>query len=170
MNRLVPVVITLALLVVGVTVNAQSTTTATFTYGPINSGTCSNITAWNGVPNAYPGDMGTVCTGQADPSSGPEGYFSYLSVPFQLGFPNNGYMASCHITWGQQTYSIGNGAHTGDRFTWTSISSNCYDAPNVTFTATGTYTVTIHTSCRYGRCTSYATYTLQDGTGTVSQN
>lgn len=149
---------------------AQSNT-ATFTFGPVTAGTsCSTITAWNGVENAYPNDMGTVCTGQADPSSGAEGYFSFLSVPFQLGFANNGYLASCHIVWGQQVFTIGDGTHTGDRFTWSSTSSNCYDGLGVTWNATGTYSVTVHISCRYGRCTRYVTYTLLSGTGSVTEN
>lgn len=159
----------LCLLVMSANVSAQTTLTATFTYGPLYGSpgtTCSNILSWNGVPNAYPEDMGAVCTGQADPDSGPEPYYSFLGVPWQLGFQSLG---ACNITWGARTYARGDGTHTGDTFNWPATSSNCYNAPNVTFTTIGSYTVTMHTSCYRGHCITYAINTLQGGSGFVTE-
>jgi hypothetical protein len=68
---------------------------------------CSSVTSWNGDPNAYPYEMGSICLNQGDSYGG---YGSFLDVPFQLGFLNNGYLAGCNpLSWGPKAFTIGDG-------------------------------------------------------------
>jgi hypothetical protein len=59
----------------------------------------SLITTWNGVTNAYDGDMGSVSI----QSQFGGGYGSAIDVPFQLGYLNNGFLSQCqgmdHWRW-----------------------------------------------------------------------
>jgi hypothetical protein len=141
----------------------------------------SQITSWDGSDPAnppYPYEMGAVSLN----SSFGSGYGSAIDVPFQLGYLNNGYLSPCNpIAFGQKVWTIGNGTHTGDTFT-VSGSTTCpyftgewgtYENSNNRldgFSVTATYVRTSHTACRYGRCTTYYTDTLQGGSGTVTDS
>jgi hypothetical protein len=140
-----------------------------------NGGTpCSAITTWNGNPNAYPGDMGAICLAQGDAEGGGG---SYLDVPWQFGFLNNGYLAGCDpIAWGSKTFTIGNGTHVGDAYTMAGTTACPYytgeyggasDNLAVGFSVTASYVV--GTKCNYyrGRCIPYFVNVLQGGSGTV---
>ncbi len=137
---------------------------------------CSSITSWNGNPNAYPQDMGGICLNQGDSYGG---YGSFLDVPFQLGFLNNGYLAGCNpLAWGAKTFTIGDGTHNGDAFTVAGNTTCPYytgeygGASNnllVGFNVVASYTVVQHRSCNRGRCITYFTNVLQGGTGTVEE-
>lgn len=174
----------LCLLVVA-PLSAQTTLTATFTYGPINGSgtTCSDIISWtfggqtytnnavywdNGVETII--QTGAFCSGQADPDSGPEGFYSYLEIPFQFGFQNNGYWAATPTTVGPRVCNpnVGSGTCTvnGDQYSITRVGTSVYG----TYTATSTYKVNILKSCRYGRCVSYYSDILLGGSGTATGN
>ena len=179
MKKTFAVFAVLALLVVGTTLSAQSVVkSATFTFGsPASStATCFPITSWNGVPDAYPEDMGAMCPNQGDPNGG---YGSFLDVPFQLGFLNNGYLAGCNpLTWGQKTFTTGDGTHAGDAFTQPAITSCPYytgeyggssNNLSVGWSIVANFTVVKHTYCgRYG-CHSFLSNVLTGGTGMVSE-
>jgi hypothetical protein len=173
MRKSVPAVLaTLALFVMGITVSTKAQTitrSATFTFG--SPAPCSNITSWNGVANAYP-DMGGICPYQGDTYGG---YGSFLDVPFQLGFLNNGYLAGCNpLTWGQKTFTNGDGTHAGDTFTQPAV-TNCpyytgeYGDPSLSvgWSIVGSFAVVSHTYCgRYG-CHTFLSTVLKSGTGVV---
>jgi hypothetical protein len=174
-RKLYAVLAILALFVVGApAVKAQSVVkSATFTFGPAvtTTATCFPVTMWNGVTNAYPEDMGAICPYQGDSYGG---YGSFLSVPWQLGFLNNGYLAGCNpMIWGQKTPTNGDGTHAGDTFTQPATTT-CpyYTTPNgvsVGFNIVGNFTVVKHTSCgRYG-CRSFLSNVLTGGTGVVEE-
>ena len=174
MRKSVPTVLaTLALLVVGLfAVPARAQTivlSATFTFG--STVTCSNITSWNGGSTAYPEDMGSICPNQGDLYGG---YGSFLDVPWQLGFLNNGYLAGCNpLTNGQKTFTSGDGTHNGDTFTWPASTTCPYYTTagglSVGFSIVGSFTVAKHQSCRYGRCITWFTNVLNSGTGIVEE-
>jgi hypothetical protein len=72
------------------------------------------ITAWNGVPNAYPYDMGAVSLLSSFGGS----YGSAIDVPSELGYLNNGLLAPCDpMTFSPRVWTIGDGTHVGDAFT-----------------------------------------------------
>lgn len=76
---------------------------------PAQQDPCAPIIAWDGVVNAYPMEMGGVC---------PNGYFTSLLVPFQLGYLNNGDLDPCDpLVWGPKTFTKGDGTHAGDTYT-----------------------------------------------------
>ena len=137
---------------------------------------CSSITSWNGDPNAYPQDMGGICLSQGDPSGG---YGSYLDVPWQLGFLNNGYLAGCNpLAWGQKTFIIGDGTHNGDVFKVPGSTTCPYYTGEyggysnnllVGFGVVAKYTVVQQRSCSRYRCFTYLANVLQGGTGTVTE-
>jgi hypothetical protein len=172
--RLALLALTLALAIPS---HAQSTypvPTASFTFGP---GTvCSTITSWNGNPNAYPYEMGGICLSQGDPSGGPG---SYIDVPFQLGFLNNGYLADCNsIAWQSKVFTQGDGTHAGDSYTiagsttcpyYTGEYGTYQDSNNRLdgFNVVASYTIQQFRSCsRYG-CHYYLKSVLTGGTGEV---
>jgi len=97
---------------------------ATFTFGgqpnPLTSTSlqtehCSEMTSWNGIPalnpdgtpnidNPFPYNMGDICL-QIYPSA-----YTDIDVPWQLGFPNNGFLQQCAPTvWGPLVFD-GSGA------------------------------------------------------------
>lgn len=91
---------------------------ADFTFGPLPTtlnATCAPILSWNGVIDAYPENMGDVCA------------FSYntgISIPFQLGFLNNGSLEPCNpMNWGNKTWGTRedgtpmDGTQAGDTYT-----------------------------------------------------
>jgi hypothetical protein len=141
----------------------------------------SMITSWDGSDPAnppYPDDMGAVSL--QSPFGG--GHGSGIEVPWQLGYLNNGYLSPCDpIAWGQATYTIGDGTHTGDAFS-VSGSTTCpgftgeygsYENSNNRlegFSVTANYTVVKHTSCYRGRCVSYFASVLAGGTGTITDS
>lgn len=152
----------------------------TFTFaGLAGNATCSDILSWDGVTDAYPEDMGAICLNQGDPGGG---FGSFVDVPFQLGYLNNGYLAGCNaITFGPKVFSIGDGTHTGDAFSisgsttcpgYTGEWGNYLDSNNRLdgFNVTANYTVAKRTSCYRGRCTTFYTNTLQGGTGVVTDS
>lgn len=147
---------------------------ANFTFGP--GAPCSAITSWNGVADAYPQDMGAICLNQGDLYGG---YGSYIDVPWQLGFLNNGYLAGCdQIAWQPKVFTIGDGTHAGDAFTvagsttcpyytgeYGGVSDNLLDG----FSVVASYTVVQRKTCgRYG-CHTYLSNVLTGGTGTVTE-
>jgi hypothetical protein len=171
MKKLMAVVV---LLLAGITSKAQTTVLSdNFTFNGTTP--CSNITQWNGVPNAYP-DMGSICLNQGDEYGG---YGSFLDVPFELGFLNNGYLAGCDpLVWDPKTFTIGDGTHNGDAFTvagkttcpyYTGEYGGSSNTLSVGFSAVASYTVVQHRSCYRGSCITYFTSVLTGGTGTVKE-
>src|ERR1700675_1067051 len=138
---------------------------------------CSGITAWNGDTQAYAQDMGSICLHQGDLYGGSG---SYLDVPWQLGFLNNGYLAGCNaLTWDARIFSIGDGTHPGDAFTQAGSTTCPYytgeyggDSDNilVSWSVVASYTVVQRRSCSRYRCTTYLTNVLLGGTGTVQES
>jgi hypothetical protein len=167
-----------ALMLFAVSAKAQTVVLSdTFTFN-----SASQITSWNGsdpLNPPYPGEMGAVSLN----TSFGGGYGSAIDVPFQVGdFLNNGYLSPCNpIAFGPKTWTIGNGTHSGDTFN-VSGGTTCpyftgeygtYDNSNNRldgFSVTASYVRTVHTACRYGRCTTYYTDTLEGGTGTVTDS
>jgi hypothetical protein len=183
-------ILALAVLFVAVAAQAQAQNPpppANFTFAgtPIlPNGTmnpCSNILTWNGSDPAnppYPYEMGAVCLHQGDSSGG---YGSYLDVPFQLGFLNNGYLAGCNpLAWGAKVFTIGDGTHNGDAFVVPGTTTcpyytgeyGTYENSNnllVGWSVVASYTVVKRTSCNRGRCVTYFTNVLTGGSGTVQE-
>lgn len=148
------------------------TMSATFTFGGNSNGQgCVDNTSWNGDSTTYAQDMGAICFNQADPDSGPTNA-SYLDVPWQLGFPNNGFLDSCNgLSWGPKRYTTGDGTHTGDSYTESASTTCPYQSTptqTVGFSFTATYSIVKHQSCRYGRCFTWYVSTLLGGSGTVT--
>jgi hypothetical protein len=136
------------------------------------------ITSWDGsdpLSPPYPYAMGAVSLNSAFGGT----WGASLDVPFQLGYLNNGYLADCMaMSWGQRNFTTGDGTHTGDAFTVNGSTTCPYytgeygtvdnsDNLLVGWSVVASYTVIKHQSCRYGRCTTYFTYQLVGGTGTV---
>ena len=160
------------------TVNAQNAPPppATFTFGPTTA--CSAI-----VLNDDPNLTGTICPYQGDPSGG---YGSFIDVPYQLGFLNNGYLAGCDpMVWGQKTFAqrpdgtIGDGTQAGDTFRQPASTTCPYytgeyggaipDNFLPQFSIVGNFTVEKIISCgRYG-CRSHLKTSLTGGTGVVEE-
>jgi hypothetical protein len=148
---------------------------AAFTFGP--GAICESITSWNGDSNAFPNEMGGICLHQVDPLTGLAG--SYIDVPFQLGFLNNGYLAGCNvISWQTKVFTLGDGTHAGDTYT-TAGSTSCpyytgeygtYQDSNQRldgFNVVADYTMKQFRTCgRYG-CHNYLQPVLTGGTGEV---
>jgi hypothetical protein len=172
-----------ALLFVAVAAQAQTPPPpAEFTFAgtpPLPNGTtpaCSAITSWNGDSTIYPEDRGAICLYQGSPSGG---YGAYLSVPWQLGFLNNGFLEGCDpLKWDSKVFTIGNGTHAGDAFT-VAGSTTCpyyvceYGCATsdylVGWSVVASYTVIQRKSCNLGRCVTYLTNVLTGGTGTVEE-
>ena len=157
-------------------VKAQ-TATFTFTSGPIQQlsykvGTpvptpqpfagIADMLSWNGT--ACPGgpycqEMGAI-TFSAQPTR------SDIDIPFQLGFPNDGYLQGCSIVYGQPQ---GAWIVTGNAFTISGTGGSCYDGGNTTFTFTQNYVVTrTFVSCYRGSCLNNIDYQMTGGGGTVT--
>jgi|HubBroStandDraft_6_1064221.scaffolds.fasta_scaffold00134_8 hypothetical protein len=148
----------------------------TFTFGA--GAQCSSITTWNGVSGAYPQDMGAICLFQGDENGG---YGSFLDVPWQLGFLNNGYLAGCDpLTWQPKVFTLGDGTHNGDTFTVAGATTCPYytgeygtyeDSNNRLdgFSVVASYTVVARRSCGRFGCHTYLSNVLTGGTGVVSE-
>lgn len=151
----------LPLLLFGAGLNVAAQTSATFAYGTILSNNCSAITAWNGITDAYPQDMGTVCFNfYPNPLSG-------MDIPWQLGFPNNGLLPNeTPFTWGAQLFNSGNATTNGSTFS--QYGTAFYSDYGVTVSVTANFLVHVSKSCNRGVCRTYVTNTLTGGTGTVS--
>ena len=144
--------------------------TASFTFGgtlngyyvlggtPKSLNGCVNNTSWNGT--SYP-DNGEFCINYEATVSG-------ITIPYELGFPNNGYLLqSCTMSFGAPVYTNGNGTHAGDTFS-ISGAAVCKDNVNIT-TFTQNFVVTkVVTTCRYGRCLTDVDYSLVGGSGTAT--
>jgi hypothetical protein len=144
---------------------------ASFTFGP--GATCSTITSLNGAPTEQ---SAGICLHQGDPLGG---YGSFIDVPFELGFLNEGYLAGCDpIAFGPKVYTLGDGTHAGDKFT-VSGSTTC---PYYTgeygayldsdhrldgFSVTANYIISTSRVCGRFGCHTYLTTTLTGGTGEV---
>jgi hypothetical protein len=148
-----------------------------FTFGYGGTTACASITAWNGIPNAYPQDMGGVCLGNSGSPYAP--LSASLSAPWQLGFLNNGDLAACaEMTFGPKVFSVGDGTHVGDVYTLVGSTSCPYytgeyggasDNLTVGFSVVASYV--IGTKCNYyrGRCVPVLISVLEGGTGTVTE-
>jgi len=133
---------------------------------------CSGITSIDGNST----ETGTICLNQGDTYGG---YGSFLDVPFQLDYLNNGYLAGCDpLAWGQKNWTLGDGTHNGDTFSVSGSTTCPYytgeygGASNnllVGFSVVANYTIVEHRSCNRGRCINYFTNVLQGGTGTVTE-
>ena len=163
-------------LVATVEVQNEPPPPATFTFGPTTA--CSAI-----VLNDDPNLTGTICPYQGDPSGG---YGSFLDVPYQLGFLNNGYLAGCDpMVWGQKTFAqrpdgtTGDGTQAGDTFTQPASTTCPYytgeyggaipDNFLPQFSIVANFTVEKIISCgRYG-CRSFLKTRLTGGTGVVEE-
>jgi hypothetical protein len=143
--------------------SAQS---ATFTFGPTaqnSSHSCSVITSWNGDPNAFPQDMGSICLALYPY------YTTDIYVPFQLGFPNNGFLTQGATYWGTLTWASGCGPNiAGCTATQPFTANQFYDGGNTTVVATVSFVVVETTSCYRGRCTHIYHNEVTGGSGTVT--
>lgn len=136
----------------------------------------SAITSYNGSDPAnppYPGDMGAINLDNQNPG---------ISVPWQLGYLNNGYLQPCNsFQWTPKKWIIGDGTHNGDEYQ-VSMSTACpyftgeygtYEDSNNTydsFSAVATYTTKLVLSCsRYRGCHYFPQYSLLSGQGTIVQ-
>lgn len=176
MQKLSAVALLALALLVAVPSFAQGTypiPSTAFTFGPGygSAATCSVVA----FPD-YSTYSGWICLNQGDPIGG---YGSYLDVPFQLGYLNNGYLAGCNpLTWQPKVFTVGDGTHNGDVFSVAGATTcpyytgeyGTYDDSNNRldgFNVVANYVVIQHRSCYRGRCTTYFTNTLQNGTGEV---
>ena len=138
--------------------------TATFTFAGLpspfsqNQGRCTSITSWNGVSNAYPQDMGGICL-DIYPA-----VYTDITIPWQLGFPNGGFLESGSTSW-QPLVNNGDGTAT-QQFTAT----NFYDGGNTTIAATVNYQLVTETMCGRGGCHKFSAWQVVGGSGTVSND
>lgn len=133
------------------------TQTATFSFGALGSDNCSAITAWNGVPNGYPEEMGEICFNlYPNPYSG-------MEIPWQLGFPNNGFLENqTPFTWGPMVYT---GSTT---YTQTGTAAYTGYGAGVRVNVQANFSVTAHRTCYRGVCRTYTVAALNGGDGTVT--
>jgi hypothetical protein len=147
--------------------------TASYTFGGTLSGYyvlgghpqslngCVNNTSWNGT--SYPADNGEFCINYEPTVSG-------ITIPYELGFPNNGYLLqSCTMTFGSPVYTSGNGTQVGDTFS-ISGSATCNYNVNITSFTQNFVVTSVVTHCRYGKCITDVNYSLIGGSGTVTVN
>jgi hypothetical protein len=162
MNKTLPL---LFLLLFGIVSHmAAQTNSATFAYGAVNSGNCSAITEWNGVVDAYPADMGEVCFNFG------ENPYSGMEIPWQLGFPNNGYLLeNTPFTWAPPVFTNGNATTDGSTYHQAGVAAYTGYGAGVTVSVTVNFTVHVHKACRYSVCRTYLTDTATGGAGMVSQ-
>jgi hypothetical protein len=135
----------------------------------------------NGAQAQFPYHMGGVVLNSVN--------ISGITVPFDLnnsrgyGYLNNGDLRPCDtVTWGPQTWTVGNGTNVGDTYT-VSASTTCpyftgeygtYENSNNRldgFSVTATYMLTSFAKiCPRGRpCYLKPVYTLQGGIGTITE-
>jgi hypothetical protein len=130
---------------------------------PTYTTNCFPITEWDGVANAYPGGMGDVCFAGIGFA-----VYSGIEAPFQLGYPNNGYLQGCMPTnWGPQVWTKGSQNVGGSTFYQTVTFSGCYDGGNTTVNATVNFQVLARQSCGRGRCAWFYFNIPQGGNGTI---
>jgi hypothetical protein len=135
---------------------------------------CENITAINGDTTL----TGAICLHQGDLYGG---YGSYIEVPFQLGFLNNGYLAGCNpLVWQPRVFTLGDGTHAGDTFTVAGVTAcpyytgeyGTYENSNNRldgFSVVADYTVVSFRSCGRFGCHTYLSSVLTGGTGVISE-
>ena len=172
MKKLLVVVLFLVFASV-ISMHAQTypVSSVSFIFGP--GAVCSNITSLNGQPTEQ---SAAICLHQGDPLGG---YGSYIDVPFELGFLNNGYLAGCDpISFGAKVYTVGDGTHAGDKFS-VSGSTTCpyYTGEYGTyldsdhrldgFNVTANYVISTSRVCGRFGCHAYLTTTLTGGAGEV---
>jgi hypothetical protein len=162
------VLFALAPLLVGIctgTLTQAQTKSDTFTFGSagvigtITSSNCSPITAWDNVVDAYPQDMGEVCFNfYPNPYSG-------MDIPFQLGYPNNGFLLdNTPFTWGPQVSTSSN------TYTQTGTAAYTGYGAGVVVNVTTNVVITYQKFCGHGICHYFPVYTLTGGTGVVTFN
>jgi len=140
-------------------------------------GPCSSITSLNDS-TSYAPNQGSICLFRGDEAGG---YGSFLDVPWQLGFLNNGYLAGCDpLSWQTRVFTLGDGTHAGDTFTVAGATTCPYYTGEYGtyldsnerldgFSVVASYVVVAQRSCsRYG-CHTYLSNALTGGTGTVSE-
>jgi hypothetical protein len=167
-----------ALLVVGGNASAQVNFSNNFAFD--DKGT---ITSWDGVPNAYPGDMGAVSLYTSFGGT----FGSAISVPFRLGYLNNGDLAPCDpVVWGIKTWLVGDGKHNDDTYTihaettcpyftgeWGTVNNSDHRLDGFSVDAIF-ITVLVCKQDRWHRCLKpvvyLPTYVLTGGTGTVTDS
>ena len=147
------------------TLTQAQTKSDTFTFGSAGvigttqSSNCSPITAWDNVVDAYPQDMGEVCF-----NFYPDG-FSGMEIPFQLGYPNNGFLLdNTPFTWGPMVSTSTN--------TYTQAGTAAYTGygAGVVVNVNINVVVTYVRSCGHGICHYFPVHTLTGGTGGVTFN
>lgn len=142
--------------------------TATFTFGSLpspfstNQSRCASMTSWNGIPatdpnNPFPLNMGDICL-DIYPA-----VYTDIEVPFQLGFPNNGFLQQCSPTVWQPKVDNGDGTATQ-----TFTASGCYDGVNTTITATVNFKSVSQTLCGRFGCHKFTQWQVVSGSGTVT--
>lgn len=162
--RIRAIVLGLAVMLsLGVAYAAAQSKSDTFTFGSAGvigttqSSNCSPITAWDGVVDAYPQDMGEVCFNfYPNPYSG-------MDIPFQLGYPNNGFLLdNTPFTWGPQVSTSSN--------TYTQAGTAAYTGygAGVVVNVNVNVVVTQKLSCGHGICHYFPVDTLTGGTGVVT--
>ena len=141
---------------------------ASFTFGGLPSPftsqqRCANITSWTPSGPFLP-DSGEICLALY-----PAVYTS-IEIPFQLGFPNNGYLQGCEPTvWGPLVWQNGGSQNVaGSTAIQTFVASGCYDGGNTTVTATVKYVVVSFRSCGRTGCRTFYGNQVTGGSGTVT--
>lgn len=142
---------------------------ATFTFGGLpspfsqNQGRCTGMTSWNGIEatdpnNPFPQDMGGICL-DIYPA-----VWTNIDTPWQLGFPNSGFLTEGQTTW--QTF-MDNGNGTATRaFTATGF----YDGGSTTVSATVNYQRVSQVFCGRAGCHPFYAWQVIGGSGTVANN
>lgn len=139
--------------------------TATFTFGAVlaSNGECTEVTSWNGVTDAYPEDMGSICFNLGEyPYSG-------MEIPWQLGFPNNGFLLDQTPFTYSAPFNVVGGLHTnGGTFQETGVAAYAGYGQGVTVSVLLNFSVTVTKWCRFGRCNYLTTYNVTGGSGVVT--
>jgi hypothetical protein len=138
------------------------------------------VVTWNGVANAYYGDMGSVSI----QSQFGGGYGSAIDVPWQLGYLNNGFLSPCDpMVPSAKVWTIGDGTHIGDAFTqhfattcpyftgeWGSYNNSTNRLDSFSVDANYVYVKGPRTCPRFKPCYYPIVVTLAGGSGTVTDS
>lgn len=127
MKKLIAVAsaVLITLLVMGATTRAQAPAAVSvpFTYGAGdgNGAGCTNLLTVNDT--TYPQDEGSICFNKPDLYAAGVGFF--LSLPWETGTANNGYLDGCNpLTYSAKVWqqrsdgTMGDGTKDGDQFVW----------------------------------------------------
>jgi hypothetical protein len=143
----------------------------TFKYGSDTGSVLVAITNWDGVDNPYPTANGYVKFSGLpfatnDP---PENPWCGIAAPFQLGYPNNGFLTSgLDEPWTNRAWS--DSTHFTQVGTCTQSGYDAYSQPyTVVVQAINFYLATFKRVCRYGHCYRYEFDSIIDGNGQIWQ-